>query len=185
MLLFLLRRVRLRDQSGITQQLANTSVAGTPTPAIPTPLASAKSLEQDQDVQYDNYIYRSGELTWPEKNYQRIRGVRIVPRRAEDVSALHLSQEGVPCVKEVGRVVYHKVKNDKPRKDCQKNDLRNLSHDAAVLLIYKLPGRYRLPENTSHAHCGRHGPGIQESHRSKSWHLPSHSTWLHGPPIRN
>ncbi|CAF9927037.1 hypothetical protein IMSHALPRED_007105 [Imshaugia aleurites] len=30
----------------------------------PTPLASAKSLEQDQDTQYGRYIYRCGELTW-------------------------------------------------------------------------------------------------------------------------
>ena len=35
----------LRDQSGVTRQPANTSVACTPTPAIPTSLASAKSLE--------------------------------------------------------------------------------------------------------------------------------------------
>ena len=50
--------------SKVTPQPANTSVARTPVPVVPTPLASAKSLEQDQDAQYNKYIYRSGELTW-------------------------------------------------------------------------------------------------------------------------
>ena len=65
----------------------------------------------------------------------------IVPRRAEDVLALHLSQEGARCVKEAKRVVYHKVKNDKSTKDCQENNIRNLPYDAAVQLIYKLLGQ--------------------------------------------
>ncbi|KAM0797133.1 transcription-silencing protein Clr2-domain-containing protein, partial [Usnea florida] len=50
--------------SKATPQPANTSVARTPAPIVPTPLASAKSREQDQDAQYNKYIYRSGELTW-------------------------------------------------------------------------------------------------------------------------
>lgn len=50
--------------SKFTPQPANTSVARAPAPVAPTPLASAKCLEQDQDAQYNKYIYRSGELTW-------------------------------------------------------------------------------------------------------------------------
>ena len=49
-------------------QPANVSAARTPvavpTLIAPTPLPSAKSLEQDQDAQYGKYIYRPGELTW-------------------------------------------------------------------------------------------------------------------------
>lgn len=58
-------------------QPTNTSAVRTPASAqasaqasapqtlvAPTPLASPKSLEQDQDAQYGKYIYRSGELTW-------------------------------------------------------------------------------------------------------------------------
>ena len=54
--------------SKVAPQPANTSTSRTaasaPNPLAPTPLASAKSLEQDQDAQYGKYIYRSGELTW-------------------------------------------------------------------------------------------------------------------------
>ena len=56
--------------------LLHASVSRTPTPAVTTPLTAAKSLEQDQDVQYNNYIYCSGELTWSEMNYQRTKGVK-------------------------------------------------------------------------------------------------------------
>ncbi|CAD6567480.1 MAG: hypothetical protein ASARMPRED_000864 [Alectoria sarmentosa] len=52
----------------VAPQPTNTSMARTPVPVptlvAPTPLASAKSLEQDQDAQYSKYVYRSGELTW-------------------------------------------------------------------------------------------------------------------------
>lgn len=54
--------------SKVVSQPANTSATRTPVavPAqiAPTPLASPKSLEQDQDAQYNKYVYRSGELTW-------------------------------------------------------------------------------------------------------------------------
>ena len=92
------RKPGLTDQSEVTQQLANTSVARTPTPAIPTPLASAKSLEQEPDVKYDNYIYVPVSALGRKRNYQRIREVESVFRRAEDVSALHLSQWSAPFV---------------------------------------------------------------------------------------
>ena len=54
--------------SKAASQPANTSAVRTPvaipTLIAPTPLASAKSLEQGQDAQYRKYIYRPGELTW-------------------------------------------------------------------------------------------------------------------------
>ena len=53
--------------SKVPPPTANTSTARTaPVPTLvgANPLASPKSLEQDQDAQFGKYIYRPGELTW-------------------------------------------------------------------------------------------------------------------------
>lgn len=54
--------------SKVPPQSSNTSAARIPAPVptsiTPTPLAPAKSLEQEQDTHHGKYIYRSGELTW-------------------------------------------------------------------------------------------------------------------------
>ena len=48
-------------------------------------------------------------------DYQRIKNVKRVLRGAEDVSVLHLSQQGALCVKKLNQSVHHKVNHDKTR----------------------------------------------------------------------